>query len=339
MNRSRPRQPNSRRPFAVTVEAKGAGVSPYAVNAVLERVGPMLSEIPGVIASDDSEHLHRMRVASRRLRMAVRLLGRYAGLSGEKAFFRLARSVTRALGEARDLDVQIGWLGEFEASCAPRALPGVRRVALRLSQRREALQPEVVRVVENVAGSVVFSDTVGRLRGEKLNAEMSGADDPLRDMEYPTRVLCLQLDSVIQQASALASPDAVGGHHQLRIEVKHLRYAMEVLDGLYDGVLGEYAALAKKMQGALGALHDADVWISMMPVFIERERRRTTRYYGSSRPFARLLGGFGAIAANRGESRISQYKRAKALWDETMAEGRWGALRELVLSGYRSRLA
>lgn len=335
----RPRMPNSPRRSVVTIEARGGRVSLYAINAVLERVDPMLREIPGVIASDDAEHLHRMRVASRRLRMALRLLGSHAGLPNAKAFFKLARAVTRALGEARDLDVQIGWLGEFEASCAPRELPGVRRAALRLNQRRGALQPKIVRVVSNLAESLLFTDTVRRLREERLNAEMSGQPDPLRDLGHATRVICLQLDAAILQAAALSSPEAVAGHHQFRIEIKRLRYAMEILGGLYGGALDEYAALTKKLQTTLGELHDADVWIETMPPFIERERKRTTRYYGSARPLARLLGGFEAIAADRREYRELQYGRAKKLWDETLAEGRWGTLRDLILSGYRERAA
>ena len=321
----------------MTTDAEIRRVSLYAVSAVLERVEPMLREIPGVIAADDAECLHRMRVASRRLRMALRLLGRQAGLSNAKAFFKLARTVTKALGEARDLDVQICWLEEFAASCSARELPGVKRVALRLRQRREALQPKVVRIVSNLAGSPVFADTVQGLREEKLNAEMSALADPLRDLEHPTRVICLQLDAVIQQATALSSPEAVAGHHQLRIEIKHLRYAMEILNGLYDGALDEYVALAKKIQTMLGELHDADVWALMMPLFIEREKAKTVRYYGNARPFARLLSGCEAIARDRKNFRMEQYEKAKAFWGEAQREGKWGVLRELVLRRYKAK--
>lgn len=322
----------------MTTETEIRRVSLYAINAVLERIEPMLREIPGVAAADDVECLHRMRVASRRLRMALSLLGQQAGLASAKTFFKLARTVTKALGEARDLDVQICWLDEFAVSCSLRELPGVKRVALRVSQRRAALQPKVVRVVSNLAGSSVFADTIQSLREERLNAEMSGLADPLCDLEHPTRVVCLQLDAVIQQASALSFPEAVAGHHQLRIEVKHLRYAMEIFNGLYGGVLDEYIALAKKIQTMLGELHDADVWILTMPPFIEREKTRTTRYYGSARPFARLLGGCEAIAGDRKNFRLEQYEKARKFWDETRQEGKWDGLRELVLEKYKERI-
>lgn len=321
----------------MTIDAAAGRVSLYAIGAILDRLDPMLREIPGVIAAQDPEYLHRMRVASRRLRMALRLLGIHAGLPNAKAFFKLVRTVTRTLGEARDLDVQLCWLDEFATSCTPRELPGVKRVALRLRQRREAVQPKVARLVSNFADDSVFANTRQSLREERLRAEMSGSDDPLRNLEHPTRVACLQLDAMQQQAASLQSPDAVAAHHQLRIEAKHLRYAMEIFGGLYEGALDEHIALAKKLQTLLGELHDADVWVETMPPFIEREKNRTIRYYGSARPFARLQSGCEAIARDRENFRQSQYERAKKTWDETEREGKWGELRELLLGVYRKK--
>ncbi len=312
-------------------------ISLYAIGGILDRLDPMLREIPGVIEAQDPEYLHRMRVASRRLRMALRLLGSFAGLSNAKAFFRLARAVTRTLGEARDLDVQLCWLDEFAASCSSRELPGVKRVALRLRQRREAAQPEVARLVANLADEPVFVDTRQNLREKKLNTEMSGTADPLRDLEHPTRVVCLQLDTMHQYALSLQSPGAVAMHHQLRIEAKHLRYAMEIFGDLYEGALDEYIALAKKLQTLLGELHDADVWVETMPRFTEREKNRTIRYYGSVRPFSRLQGGCEAIARDREDFRASQYEKAKGFWEEAEREGKWSGLRELVMGAYRRR--
>lgn len=320
----------------MTAEAEAGRVSLYAVNAILARVDPMLKEIAGVVTAD-AESLHRMRVASRRLRMALRLLGRYAGLSNERAFFKLARAVTRTLGEARDIDVRISWLDEFASSCAPGELQGVRRVSLRLRQRREALQPKIVLTVARLAEETAFTSARQRLCEERLKAEMFGRADPLRDLAHATRVICLQLDALTNLSVSLASPEAVAAQHQMRIETKHLRYAMEILSGLYRSEFEEYIALARKLQTMLGDLHDADVWIEAMPVFIEGEARRTLRYYGSERPFARLRGGCEAIARDRAGFRASLYEKTRLFWDETREKGRWGELRESVIREYRER--
>lgn len=320
----------------MTAETGAERVSLYAVNAILDRIDPMLREVSGVITAD-AENLHRMRVASRRLRMALRLLSLYAGLSNERAFFKLAREVTRTLGEARDIDVRISWLDEFAASRTPSELCGVKRVSLRLRQRREALQPKIARTVASLAEEAVLTAARQSLCEKRLRAEMSGREDPLHDLEHATRVICLQLDALTNLSVSLASPEAICAQHQMRIETKHLRYAMEILCGLYNAELGEYIALAKKLQTMLGELHDADVWIEAMPLFIERETQRTLRYFGSARPFARLRGGCEAIARDRGDFRASQYEKTKSFWDETRESGKWGELRELVIREYREK--
>lgn len=312
-------------------------VSLYAVGAILDRLGPMLKEAPGVIACRDAECLHRMRVASRRLRTALRFLGGYAALPNAKALLKLARSVTRTLGEARDVDVRISWLDEFEGSCSAGERRGVRRAALRLRQRREALQPKVARKAANTAESPLWIAAGKHLRGERLREEMAAGADPLFNLEYAARVICLQLDAVTDCAVSLESPEASSAQHQMRIETKRLRYAMEIFGGLFDDPPEEYIALAKKLQTMLGDLHDADVWISAMPVFTLQEKERALRYYGSERPFAPLRAGILAISRDRAAFRAEQYGKTKRFWDETQDEGKWRELRECVIGGYRKR--
>lgn len=312
-----------------------SSVSSYAVNAVLERIDPLLREIPGVVASKDPEYLHRMRVASRRLRMALRLLRGETGLSCGEAFYKLVRNVTRSLGEARDLDVQIAWTREFEGFCRRDERAGVRRVGLRLRQRRVRIQPRVVNAVTNLPHSPIFTKALQELRASRLEAEIAGKPADGGDMERGTRVMLLQLEGVVGSSVSLESPEAANEQHRMRIEVKHLRYMMEIFGGFYEDGLDEYISIAKKLQGVLGALHDADVWITEIPRMMEKERARTLRYYGTSRPFSRLVLGYEAISEDRRDSRERVYTESRDLWRKSVEEGRWQALRELLLVSCR----
>ncbi|MDD1701872.1 MAG: CHAD domain-containing protein, partial [Methanoregula sp.] len=76
-------------------------------------------EIPGVREGKDPEHLHRMRVASRRLRAALPLV--LVGNKGDehRAWVRQIKKITRALGAARDADVQIAFLKKYRKSLVP----------------------------------------------------------------------------------------------------------------------------------------------------------------------------------------------------------------------------
>jgi CHAD domain-containing protein len=310
--------------------------SSYAIGEILSRIDAMAREVPGVISSSDLECLHRMRVASRRLRAALGLLAGASGLDDARALFKLVRSVTRRLGEARDLDVQILWLKEFINSCAKNERPGIERLTLRLVQSRAKKQPAITRLLTSLPGSVLF-DTRAKLESSRLEMDMNGLPDGIGDMERATKAIGLQIESVMRHAVALPSPDASDAHHRLRIEIKRLRYAMEIYRGIYADTEGldECIGTAKGLQGALGDLHDADVWISGIPDLMERERERTARYYGTVRPFARLAAGYRAIVSDRSSFRARQHGTALALWRTSVSRDVWGGLRSLILDTYR----
>lgn len=311
----------------------GTTVSLYALNAILERVDPLLREIPGVIKAEDEECLHRMRVASRRLRMALNLVGARAGLADANGakFFKLIRKVTRTLGEARDIDVQLLWLRDFEPQCTRRELPGVRRIALRLTQKRERLQPGIVKLVSGLADEPVFSKTIEDLRVARVDAEIAARDTTEDDKKYATRCLLLQLDTVQQHALSLEDPEASEAHHRFRKEVKHLRYAMEIFKGLYGETLDEHIKDMKKLQGLLGELQDANVWLELVPGMKAEELERTVEYFGSPRFFARLQAGYEGISACMLAASEKAFEKSQAFRDELVTQGRFTLLRKEIL--------
>jgi CHAD domain-containing protein len=314
-------------------------LSLYAIGEILSRIDAMTREIPGVISSEDPECLHRMRVASRRLRAALGLLAEDAGLDDARAFFKLVRSVTKRLGLARDLDVQILWLREFIDSCAKNERPGVERLTLRLVQSRAKKQPGITRLLSDLSEGSVLSDTRTKLESARLEMDMKGVSDGTGDVERATKVIGLQIESMMRHAVSLPSPEAADAHHSLRIEIKRLRYAMEIYRGVYMDTEGMDACIgtAKKLQGALGELHDADVWISGVPALMEREKDRAARYYGTERPFARLAAGYKAVVRDRSAFRSRQHETALELWRSSVARDTWGGLRALLLAAYRSK--
>ena len=85
----------------------------YGAERLLASLDSLTSEIKGVKGEDDIEFVHRMRVASRRLRSALVLFGECFEEEDVRKWNRAVRSVTRDLGEARDLDVQIAFLKGF----------------------------------------------------------------------------------------------------------------------------------------------------------------------------------------------------------------------------------
>ncbi|MDR1481732.1 MAG: CHAD domain-containing protein [Synergistaceae bacterium] len=312
----------------------------FAINSILDRIDPLTREIPGIVNGDNPECLHRMRVASRRLRSALRLQAERVGLADARALFKLVRSITRILGSARDLDVQKAWLEEFMSRCLQREKGGVNRLILRVSQERQKLQPQIVQAVSNITDNPVFKNAVEKLLSARLEAEMNGVAAE-GDIWYATRVIGIQLEFVIQQSISLISRDAHQAHHRMRIEVKRLRYAMEIFGEVYSGIeekWNEYMAMIKELQGLLGDLHDADAWVERAPLLSVAEMERTEIYFGTAKHFVSLAPGYDAIEKDRTAFRDEQFKRTFDFWNETTKAGEWRGLREIILLTYRRKV-
>lgn len=76
----------------------------------------MLSEERGVIEDRDIEHVHFMRVATRRLRAMMPFVGEVAPEKSIQHFRKPIRVLTRALGGVRDCDVFLLKLGDYAAT-------------------------------------------------------------------------------------------------------------------------------------------------------------------------------------------------------------------------------
>ena len=87
----------------------------------LQRLPPLLDafvkEIDGVRAAEDIEYIHRMRVATRRLRAALPLFRTCFSGKQYSRWMQEIANITRALGDARDADVQIAFLVKVPETC------------------------------------------------------------------------------------------------------------------------------------------------------------------------------------------------------------------------------
>ncbi|MBN1431165.1 MAG: CHAD domain-containing protein [Methanomicrobiaceae archaeon] len=85
----------------------------YAARYMLSLLSNLAAETEGVKYSEDIEYVHRCRVATRRLRAAMPVFEECLPQKEYRIWNKSIKDVTRALGEARDADVQIDFLKQF----------------------------------------------------------------------------------------------------------------------------------------------------------------------------------------------------------------------------------
>jgi CHAD domain-containing protein len=179
----------------------------------------------------DPEIVHDLRVACRRLRAAVKMFGK----KPLRALDERIEHLQDALGEVRDLQLQLRWLAQHRADTR-----GVRqrvhkaearlRHALALWTRRS--EPLLLRTLSRVHAR-------GRLGGSRTRKRL--------------RKRIGELEEALEGANLLEARAA----HLLRIAAKKVRYDAELVGEAFD--LSGAIEVLSGLQSALGDLHDADV--------------------------------------------------------------------------------
>jgi CHAD domain-containing protein len=211
---------------------------------------------PGVVAGE-AEAVHRMRVASRRLREAIPLLevaadGAEIDTKTGRKVARALRRVTRALGGVRELDVALGFLDEFSrAGSALRNAVGTVRQVIRWERdvRRRAMLPVLDRI---------DIEKIGRRIAQALVDSQVAASDSSWRKRLGRRIerRAGRVDAAVDAAGSLYAPERL---HRVRIAAKKLRYALELARELAAvPTLGATRRL-KRMQDLLGRMHDLEV--------------------------------------------------------------------------------
>jgi putative phosphoesterase len=127
---------------------------------MLELLPQVRNEMGGVRSGEDIEYIHRMRVASRRLRAVIPLFRTCTSERVARRWRTEIRSITRALGEARDADVQIEFLLTF-AGGLPRSDRGAQRGFLPVEAENGSYPAEMaIGAQERVRGLVPLRDRV-----------------------------------------------------------------------------------------------------------------------------------------------------------------------------------
>ncbi len=302
----------------------------YGARVLIQHLSAMQAEVEGVRCGEDIESIHRMRVASRRMRSALKIFKDCFPKADYKNFTGMIRSVTQVLGHARDLDVQLEILkknlsGYFD----PKLKPGIKRLMLRLRQKRQLLQDEVVQAMNQLEQA----DTLGRMArwaNSWLEKELNAKEDTAVLFQLAAMNIRSRLEELTAYDQLVRVETNVTELHEMRIHAKQLRYTMEAFEDLYGFPISPFINQAKKIQALLGSIHDTDVWMGMIPNFIEEEEQRIVNCFGNNRRLRRLLPGLNAFSADRKLSRDEEYQEFLTFWDETLSSGMWGELLILI---------
>lgn len=303
-------------------------VTEFAESFIIGQIAQLKADIEGAMIGDDIEYVHRMRVASRRLRNALGIFDGFFPENYAQKWRGEMKGITKALGNARDLDIQILLIEEKnQESLDEKFRPGYERLLLRLKQKRAKAQEKVVTTIHFLQGNQTLEEMKQLLRGE--SPEANPRYNPALFL-IAQKAINSTLDTFLSFQEGIQAPNNVDKLHAMRIAGKHFRYTMEIFNPLYQEALTPFIEIMKEIQDQLGEIHDCDVWMTWLPEFIQQEKNRITELYGHSRPLSRLLPGIKHLIEDRTQQRLAKYESFLAKWQELVDNQTWENLRKLV---------
>jgi CHAD domain-containing protein len=219
-------------------------------------------------ADDDTEHVHQLRVATRRADAALRI---FAGCLPKK-MYRHARSrlrtLRRAAGAARDWDVFLDDLRERRQRQTQPERPGFDCLAGYALGRRSAAQEHLEAVCMEEAPD--FEEFVDLLLDEVRPPR--DADTELSLAAHGQQKLACRLHKM--ESATDEDLTDYANLHRVRIEGKRLRYAMEVFADCFPAEFrDELYPQIEVMQEALGKANDSHVAVGELTALRDRMKR------------------------------------------------------------------
>jgi CHAD domain-containing protein len=219
-----------------------------AIHILEQQVAAFLEHAPGARAGEDPLHVHQMRVATRRMRAALRLFSDVLPPEARSLNDEL-QWIAGQLGPCRDLDVHIRRTRESGAALGISAAL-VPYGAWLVHQRQQA-QVALTAAME----SPRFADLLHRLAtlsALPLVGDLALSQDAPRRLRQARRKLKKRADRLDRNSPP---PDL----HQVRIRAKRLRYAAEFFEPLYGKPAQRLVKRLTALQDLLGDFQDGVV--------------------------------------------------------------------------------
>jgi CHAD domain-containing protein len=197
---------------------------------------------------EDVDAVHDMRVGSRRLRACLKYHAAAWDKKPRKAFFERAREVTRALGQARELDVCLGILEDIAQTEEGDVQGGAKVAAQRLGNMRSEQSDRVQR-----AAAYVESPDFAALMERVLETPRTERSCYVKKGKKQVKKAFNKVEKAYGKWRKNGSEDRL---HRVRIAFKKFRYACELAAHLYEEDFQDLIGRSKQAQKDLGKWND-----------------------------------------------------------------------------------
>ena len=308
----------------------------FGAEVLVKLIQTIESQINGVEKSEDIEYIHRMRVTSRRIRAAMPLFKECFTKKCYKEWRNEIKKVTRFLGAARDLDVQIEFIKDYIKNLEPtEPKKGMEELLQRNVEQRTYLQSNVISGLQQLEKSKVLEEI--RSFCEQIVMESTGN---LFKLFFVREKAFWQISSKLDELLALERYVHLENeslrHHEMRIQAKWLRYTMECYSPLYPDEFSGEIAMMKNFQDMLGEIHDCDVWIERIPKLVNEVKSENIMFPEKQQSITEEKQSLLKFLNFIKQKRKNQYEKFIIFWDTEKSKNSFEELRKKATVGFTS---
>ncbi len=210
---------------------------------------------PGARLGDEPEELHDMRVAGRRLDAILRQFRS----SLPQSFLRIRptlKTVLRALGPARDLDVALSELETFSREVPKSDRDSLEPLKRHLASERDRARARMLSVLDSIWVQTNLQEFTSLLAAPSAASRQLSPESALN---VSSGLIRRRYRKLRKRADVLESDSSTEAYHGVRGQVKKLRYALEAVAPIYGKPADEMLRALRRWQEKLGVQQDAAV--------------------------------------------------------------------------------
>jgi triphosphatase len=303
-------------PIALTPDTSWAQAFQIIARACLYQ----LAANEAAVLGNDSEAVHQMRIALRRLRAAISVFKDILDGAETPAMKSELKWLTEELGPARELDVFMKRvnMGAKANGANKLGLNAIiedfsKRRARALDQARQAVASSRFRkLMLDISAWIEIGDWIRK--DDELSCTLR--DRPVADAA--AEVLSRRRRKIRKAGKRLAALEA-RPRHKLRIKGKKLRYATEFFASVFPGKKparrrDKFVVKLKELQDALGVLNDINVHEGLMRNKLrEGQRPPTKELFAAGQLFGSEGARFDPVMKDA-ERAYANFARARPFW-------------------------
>lgn len=222
-----------------------------------------------VLENYDPTGIHDTRVATRRLRDALKILENTVYEPQKTEYYRKQlHKLTTELGVARDTDVFLEDLHKYKAGLDEEQAAGLQYLEQYLENKRKQARIATLKImrkhkIQQALRSLEdFVNTPNA--GTIDHSDKGGSVKPWRVRDFVASIIWKNYEGMLAYQPVMDEYEnaTMTNLHQLRIAAKHLRYTLEFFSNALPNKAADLISQITEIQDYLGKLHDHDVAVT-----------------------------------------------------------------------------